>query len=75
MFAKNVFGSHLKSIICKTINACVRKASCGLFAPVCGRPPQAATRGWPALRVTPACTCGRILSLISYYTHVISIIS
>ena len=24
MFAKNVFGSHLKSIICKTINVRVR---------------------------------------------------
>ena len=24
MFAKNVFGSHLESIICKTKNVCVR---------------------------------------------------
>lgn len=26
MFAKNVFGSHLESIICKTINVRVRHA-------------------------------------------------
>ena len=34
MFAKNVFGSHLKMIICKTNNVRVRKASCGTYSPI-----------------------------------------
>ena len=34
MFAKNVFGSHLDSIICKTINVRGRKASCGTYSPI-----------------------------------------
>ena len=34
MFAKNVFGSHLESIICKTINVRGRKAPCGTYSPI-----------------------------------------
>ena len=34
MFAKNVFGSRLKSIICKTNNVRVRKAPRGTYSPI-----------------------------------------